>query len=150
MYLVLHQLVMDNLNVSRRHLLGTAIISPLAGCTALGSESGVQLGNIQIGNTEDEPLTFKLRLERDGSLIYLERIQVDAGDIHTIERTWDSESGEFSVFYSSSFEDAIHRLSIPSENESIDGDCVDMQFHCHSNTTDSVVYDEDQPEWTGC
>lgn len=141
--------MMSDLYISRRHLLGVVTLSIISGCTALGSTSGVQLGNIQIGNTENEPIMFKLRLERDGSLIYQDRIQVDAGDLHTVERTWDSELGEHSVFYTSSLEEGIQYLSIPADKESVDGGCIDMRFHCRSNITDLITYD-DTPEWSGC
>ncbi|WP_226008135.1 hypothetical protein [Natrinema salinisoli] len=141
---------MSNSYLSRRHLLGVVALPSLAGCTALGSGPGVRLGNIQIGNTEDEPVTFKLRIERDGSLIYQNRIEVSAGYLHDVERTWDSDPGAYSVFYTSSFGEGIHRLSIPADEGGGDGDCVDMRFYCWSDITDAIIYDEDKPEWSGC
>ncbi len=141
---------MGDSNVSRRNLLGAVAISAVAGCTAVGSESGVQLGNVQIGNTVDKPISFKLRIERDGALIYLNRIEVDAGALHDIERTWNSEPGDYSVFYTTSLEDAIHRLSTPVDDGSGNANCVDLRFHCRSDTTDSVTYDESKPGWSGC
>ncbi|MFC7216222.1 hypothetical protein ACFQO4_19350 [Saliphagus sp. GCM10025334] len=140
---------MDTPHLSRRHIIGTVALSAFAGCTASSSESGIQIGNIMIGNWRDDPVTITLRLDREGSTVFEEAIEIDDDGENLIEQSWDADPGEYTIMYSTEAEGRIYNLSLPEDVESANGDCIDIQIHCRADLTD-IVFRDDSPPWGKC
>lgn len=79
--------------------LSAATLTP--GCSALGSgETGIVLGGITVRNSFDEPHTVRVELQRDDELLLEETVDVaGSGGVETIERSWSSDPGEFTIRY---------------------------------------------------
>lgn len=136
-------------SVSRRQVLGAVALSATAGCTAFDSESGIQVGNIIIGNWQEEPVTITVRLDRQESTVFEEALEIEGDGEELIEQSWDADPAEYTVMYSTEGEGRITSLSLPDETRGADGECIDIQIHCQQSMTD-IVFRDDSPPWGQC
>lgn len=140
---------MASQSVFRRQILGAVALSATAGCSALGSESGIQVGNIQIGNWRDEPVTITVRLDRAGETVVEEALELDGGGNTLIEQSWNADPAEYTLLYSTEGEGRIYSVSLPEDMNDVDGTCSDIQIHCRQSLTD-IVFRDDSPPWGQC
>ncbi|WP_148263615.1 hypothetical protein [Halopiger xanaduensis] len=133
----------------RRQVLGAIALLATAGCTAFSSESGIQVGNISIENWRDESVTITVRLDRAGSAVFEDAIEVDSNGRELIEQSWETEPVEYTIMYSMNGEGRITNLSLPEDMRGADGDCIDIQIHCRPSETD-IVFRDDNPPWGRC
>ncbi|UTF52427.1 hypothetical protein [Natronosalvus rutilus] len=131
-------------SVSRRQVLGTVALSATAGCTAFGSKSGIRVGNIIIGNWKNEPVTITVRLDREGSTVFQEALEIEGDDEALVEQSWDGGLAEYTVMFSTEGEGRITSLSLPDEMRGANGECIDIQIHCQQSMTD-IVFRDDSP-----
>lgn len=135
--------------VSRRRVLGAVGLSAIAGCTDFESESGIRVGSIMISNWEEEPVTITVRLDREGSTVFEDAVELGGDGDELIERSWDDSPAEYTVLYSSEGDGRIVDLSLPEDGGDSGDDCIDIHIHRRQNQTD-VVIREDRPSWSPC
>lgn len=140
---------MDESSLSRRHILGAVALSATAGCSTFGSESTIQVGNIMIGNWRNEPVTLTVRLDREGSTVFEEAIEIDTDGEELIEQSWDTDPVKYNIMYSTAYEGQIYSLSIPDDAVDANGECMDIQIHCRQSDTD-IIFRDDSPPWGQC
>ncbi|QRV14993.1 hypothetical protein JMJ58_19105 [Haloterrigena salifodinae] len=113
------------MDVSRRHILAGLGIASLGGCLErFTSNSGIQLGSLRVANTADKPHTVDLVLERDGSRVYNELVEVDPDNHVWIDPTWSSEPAEYDLYYTVSGSDEVSIAELTDAPDDIDGECV--------------------------
>ncbi len=143
------------MDVHRRHILAGLGMAPLGGCSErFTSDSGIQLGSLRVANTADEPRTVDLVLERDGSRVYNEMVEIDPDNHVWIDPTWSSEPAEYDLYYtvSGSDEVSIAELTNDVAPDDIDGECVvaDLWTVMNPSGADVLLKSVDRYEEAKC
>lgn len=115
------------MGVPRRHILAGLGMAPLGGCLErFTSGPGIRLGSLRVANTADERHSVDLVLERNGSRVYNEMVDVDPDNHVWIDPTWSSEPAEYNLYYtvSGSDEVSIAELTDDVAPDDSDGECV--------------------------
>lgn len=143
------------MDVPRRHILAGLGIAPLGGCLErFTSDSGIQLGSLRVANTADEPHTVDLVLERDGSRVYDELVEVDPDNHVWIDPTWSSEPAEYDLYYTVSGSDEVSTAELTDAvaPDDINGECVvaDLWTIMSPSGADVLLKDSDRYEEATC
>ncbi|WP_126663470.1 hypothetical protein [Haloterrigena salifodinae] len=154
---------MEYISGSRRHLLATLGIAGVAGCAGklpFNSETGIQVGNIEIKNLQRDPVALTLRLDRDGTTVYQNTIELDGysddgsnqGAYELIEQSWPSEPAQYTILFTAQGTERIEQFSLPEDyddQQSEPSDCINISLLCEEEVTD-ILFRDDNPSWGNC